>query len=391
MRSIKIILLAASVGLVAVSCNRNVKKSSDKMETTTATKYKYETVAGDPMGVKMYTLKNGMKIYMSVYKDAPRIQTFIATRAGSKNDPADATGLAHYLEHMLFKGSSKLGALDWEKEKVLLKEISDLYEKHRDAKPEERAAIYKKIDEVSNKAAKLVAANEYDKLISSLGAKGTNAYTSLDRTVYINDIPSNELDKWMQVESERFNELVLRLFHTELEAVYEEFNISQNNDGRKVFTAFLSGLLPNHQYGTQTTIGTGEHLKTPSMEKIHAFFDKYYVPNNMALILAGDFNPDEVVEMAEKHFGHYKSKPLEKWAVKEQAPLKGPIVREIFGKEKEVTQIGWTLPSATSKDYLTAQLIGQILNNGKAGLMDLNLIQQQKNRTGLGSRYFWRQ
>ena len=110
------LLLALSTG-----CKTNQKMSY---------KYNYETVENDPLGTKIYTLKNGLKVYMSVYKDAPRIQTYVATRAGSKNDPADATGLAHYLEHMLFKGSSKIGALDWEKEKVLLKEISDLYEEH---------------------------------------------------------------------------------------------------------------------------------------------------------------------------------------------------------------------------------------------------------------------
>jgi predicted Zn-dependent peptidase len=231
-------LLSLCLIISLSSCNKNKHKM----------KYQYETVDNDPLGAKIYTLKNGLKVYMSVYKDAPRIQTYIATRAGSKNDPADATGLAHYLEHMLFKGTSKIGALDWEKEKVMLKQISDLYEEHFKANDSERKKLYEKIDSLSSQAAKLVASNEYDKMISSLGAEGTNAYTSLDQTVYVNDIPSNELEKWMRVESERFNELVLRLFHTELEAVYEEFNIGQNSDGRKVFQAFMSGLLPEHPY-----------------------------------------------------------------------------------------------------------------------------------------------
>ena len=141
MNKIHLTLISLAI-LSTIGCGNEVKKS------------KYQTVDGDPMGMKLYTLKNGLRVYMSVYKDAPRIQTLIATRAGSKNDPADATGLAHYLEHMLFKGSSKIGALDWEKEKVMLKEISDLYEAHRNAKPEDRAAIYAKIDSVSQDAAK---------------------------------------------------------------------------------------------------------------------------------------------------------------------------------------------------------------------------------------------
>ena len=362
-------------------------KPGESVKTNTmTTKYQYETVAGDQLGAKIYTLKNGLKVYMSVNKEQPRLQTFIATRAGSKHDPADATGLAHYLEHMLFKGSSKLGALDWEKEKAMLKEISDLYEAHRVAKPEDRAAIYAKIDSLSFLAAKLVSANEYDRMISSLGANGTNAYTSLDQTVYVNDIPSTELEKWLKVESERFSELVLRLFHTELEAVYEEFNISQNKDGRKVFAAFMNALLPNHPYGTQTTIGTGEHLKTPSMEKIHEYFKTYYVPNNMAIVLAGDFDPDKAVELIEKYFGHYQSKPVPKFEVKPQPEITKPIVKEILGKEKALVDIAWRLPGINTDEALLAELVSHILSNGKAGLIDLELLQKQK--VGNGSYAF---
>ena len=130
-------------------------------------KYQYETVEGDPLKTKIYTLKNGLKVYMSVYKDAPRIQTFVAVKTGSRNDPSDATGLAHYLEHMMFKGTSKIASLDWEKEKVVLKQISDLYEKNRTARDAERKVNLVAIDALSFEAAKYVATNEYDKMVSS--------------------------------------------------------------------------------------------------------------------------------------------------------------------------------------------------------------------------------
>ena len=184
--------------------------------------YQHETDENDPLNTIIYTLDNGLKVYMSINQDEPRIQTNIAVNTGSKQDPSDATGLAHYLEHMLFKGTSKIGTVDWEKESKELKKISDLYEERRGVTVEdERKEIYHQIDSISSVAATYAVANEYDKMISSLGAKGTNAYTSLERTVYINDIPSNELEKWLLIESERFGELVLRLFHTELETVYE--------------------------------------------------------------------------------------------------------------------------------------------------------------------------
>lgn len=344
-------------------------------------KYKYETAPNDPTGTKIYTLKNGFKLYLSVFKDAPRVQTFIAVRAGSKNDPSETTGLAHYLEHMMFKGTRNIGALDWAKEEPLLNKISDLYEKYRATKDTaERSKIYAQIDATSQEAAAFVHTNEYDKMISSLGAKGTNAFTSLERTVYVNDIPSNEIEKWMNVEGERFREVVLRLFHTELEAVYEEFNIGQDNDGRNAYAAMLEGLFPTHTYGTQTTIGTSEHLKNPSLVNIQKFFKTYYVPNNMALIISGDFDPDQVTAWAEKYFGDYKPKDVPVFKYEEQKPIASPVVKEVFGKQQAWVDMAYRIPgiSTKSNDVLLSELVAQVLANGQAGLIDLDLVQQQK-------------
>ncbi len=339
--------------------------------------YAFDTVANDPLKVQIFTLSNGLKVYMSVNKEAPRIQTLIATKAGSKNDPSDATGLAHYLEHMLFKGTSKIASLDWDSEKKLLQQISDLYEQHRAADSTERTAIYQQIDSLSGLAAQHTVSNEYDQLLSGLGAQNTNAFTFLDRTVYMNDIPSNELEKWLKLESERFSELVLRLFHTELETVYEEYNMTQTNDYRKVFQAMLQGLLPNHPYGTQSTIGTGEHLKAPSMEKIHEFFDSYYVPNNMAIILSGDFDPNEMAELVEQYWGKFKTKRLPKKSKSKPHSNAGTVTKEVLGKEKAAVQIGFKLEGGNADASLLAQLCVALLYNQKAGLMDVNLIQKQ--------------
>ncbi len=337
------------------------------------------TTPGDPVNAVVHKLKNGMTLYLSVYKDAPRVQTMIAVRAGSKNDPPETTGLAHYLEHMLFKGTAQIGSLNWEKEKVLLQQISDLYEAHRkENDPVRRKAIYAQIDSVSQIAASYVATNEYDKMVSSLGAKGTNAFTSLEETVYINDIPSNELEKWFFLESERFRQCVLRLFHTELEAVYEEFNIGQDNDGRKVYKTLMNGLFPAHTYGTQTTIGTGEHLKNPSHVNIQQFFSTYYVPNNMAIIVAGDFNPDEVIRLAEKYFGDYQPKEVPKFTFQQQPEITAPDVRNVVGPDKQSVNIAYRLPGAGTDDALLAQIVGQMLSNGQAGLIDIDLVQKQK-------------
>jgi zinc protease len=341
--------------------------------------YDYETVAGDPIGTKIYTLKNGLKLFLSVNKNEPRCYTNIAVRAGSKQDPAETTGLAHYLEHMMFKGTSQIASLNWEAEQVALKEIADLYEAHKKATdPSVRKTLYAKIDSVSNAAAKLVAANEYDKLVSSLGAKSTNAYTNNESTVYVNDIPSNELEKWFSLEGERFKMVVLRLFHTELEAVYEEFNIGQDNDGRKVYQGMMSGLFPTHPYGTQTTIGRGEHLKSPSHYNILNYFKQHYVPNNMAIVVAGDFDPDKVVALAEQHFGSYERKDVPPFTFEKQEILRGVQRKEVFGQQSPSVQLAWRLEGATSEDAVFGGMLSTILFNRQAGLIDLDLVQQQK-------------
>lgn len=338
----------------------------------------FESAENDPLKTELYTLENGLKIYISRNQNEPKIVTRVAVRAGSKYDPADATGLAHYLEHMLFKGNSSIASLDWEKEKIELKKISDLYEKRRQTTDEdERKDLYQQIDSISQIAAKYTAPNEYDKLISSLGASGTNAYTSNEQTVYVNTIPSNEFYKWATIEANRFSELTLRLFHTELETVYEEFNRSQDSDGRKQHFKMNALLFPNHQYGTQTTIGTGEHLKNPSMEKIHAYFDTYYVPNNMAIILAGDV-PENALEIIEKQFGAWTKKELPIYTPPAEKPIIGPKVADVFGPSNESVAIAYRVEKdgTDAADKLT--LIDNILNNGGAGLLDLDLIQKQK-------------
>jgi hypothetical protein len=188
--------------------------------------YPYKIVPTDATSSRIYVLENGLTVYLSQYKYQPRIQTYILTKAGSKNDPADATGLAHYLEHMLFKGTDEFGTTDYAKEKGYLDQIENLYEAYRSTTDDaKRKIIYHQIDSISGLAAKISIANEYDKMMSALGAKGTNAYTSFEQTVYVNDIPSNQLERWLTIEGERFRDPVFRIFHTELEAVYEEKNI----------------------------------------------------------------------------------------------------------------------------------------------------------------------
>lgn len=373
LKKITLVLAAVLFSTVVLAQNQFEWKQA------TGKGYTYKYVTNDPAKARFYTLKNGLTVILSPTNKDPRIQAYVAVKAGSKTDPATNTGLAHYLEHMLFKGTDKYGSLDWAKEKVELEKIDALYEKYNKSKDSvERKNIYKEIDRVSGEASKYAIANEYDKMMTAMGAQGTNAFTSFEQTVYTDDVPSSSIDKYLAVQAERFRNPVLRIFHTELEAVYEEKNRSLDSDGSRVFEALFANLFKKHNYGLQTTIGTVEHLKNPSLVEIRNYFNKYYVPNNMGIILSGDFNPDDIIAKIDKAFGGMQSKPVAKYTFEKEDPITAPIVQEIVGPDAENVTIGFRLPGNKDKDALLADLVGQILTNGKAGLLDLNLVKKQR-------------
>ncbi len=376
MRFIKPVLFSFAF-LFVISAYAQTGKYEWKEATSGGYIYKY--VTNDPAKARFYTLKNGLTVILSPTSKDPRIQCYVATKAGSKTDPATHTGLAHYLEHMLFKGTDKYGTLDWSKEKPQLDKIDALYEEYnKTTDVEKRKEIYHRIDSVSGVASKFAIANEYDKMMSSMGAQGTNAFTSFEQTVYTDDVPANAIDKYLAVQGERFRNPVLRIFHTELEAVYEEKNRGLDNDGRRVIEKLFEELFKNHNYGKQTTIGTIEDLKNPSLLEIKKYFNKYYVPNNMGVIMSGDFNPDEMIKKVAATFSYMENKPLAKYTFQPEQPITSPIEAEVVGPDAETVTIGFRLPGNKSKDVLIADLVGQILTNGKAGLMDLNLVKKQK-------------
>ena len=368
---------------IVVSCQQNTITT---IQHTDANSFDYETVSNDPTGLRLYTLENGLKVYLSQNKDEPKIQTFIGVRAGSVYDPADNTGLAHYLEHMLFKGTDQFGTQDWEKEKVLLDQISDLYEKHKKTDDlEEKKKIYREIDQISLEASKYSIANEFDKMMTSIGAEGVNAWTSFEETVYQSKIQNTQLKKWLTLEKERMSKLVLRLFHTELEAVYEEFNRAQDNDQRKLFYTLMDAVFPNHPYGQQTTIGKSEHLKNPSLVAINNYFEKYYVPNNMAIVLVGDLEFEETIQLVDAAFGSSKNQPLTHPQQPKESAITAPIETAVFGPDQEVVKVAFRSKGVGSEDEKYLRLIDMILNNSTAGLIDLNL-NQKKALQSAGSR-----
>ena len=339
-----------------------------------------QTVPGDPMGTQMYTLSNGLKVFLSVNHQSPRITAHIAVRTGSRNDPAETTGLAHYLEHLMFKGTQQYGTSNYAAEKALLDTIEARYEQYRLVKdPERRRVLYHEIDSISQLAAQYNIPNEYDKLMAGIGGQGTNAYTSTDVTCYTEDIPANEVDRWARIQADRFQNMVIRGFHTELEAVYEEYNIGIAKDQWKLFEAMNAKMFPTHPYGTQTTIGTQEHLKNPSITNIKNYFNNYYCPNNVAICMAGDFDPEEVMTILERHFGSWKpNNKLTRPEFAAMQPITAPIDTTVMGQEAEFVALGWRFGAGNSLQCDTLDVVAEMLSNGTAGLMDLNLNQPMK-------------
>jgi len=361
-------------------------QSTYQWKTVTANGYTYKYVTNDPSKSRFYTLKNGLTVILSPNTKEPNIEFRMSVRAGSNTDPRNATGLAHYLEHVLFKGTDKYGTIDWAKEKPLLDKIDALYEKYnKTTDPAQRKEIYKEIDKVSGEASNFSIANEYDKLMTGIGGNSSNAHTWYEETVYNEDFPSNSVDKFLSIQGERFRKPIFRIFHTELEAVYEEKNRSLDSDPNKLDEEMMALLFPVHNYGQQTTIGTIEHLKNPSLVEIRNYYNKYYVPNNMAAIFSGDFNPDEMIKKIDKAFSYMVPKPITLYNPAPEKPLTKIQQVEVFGPSAEMVEIYYRSGAQKSKDNLMLNLISSILSNGKAGLIDINLNKQQKTlRAGAG-------
>ena len=340
----------------------------------------YQSQAEDlnALKVKEYRLENGLTVWLNEDHSQPKVFGAVVVKAGAKDCPD--TGIAHYFEHMMFKGTDRIGTLDYESEKVLLDSIAMKYDEL--AMTEDtaaRARLQKEINELSIRSSEYVIPNEFNRLINRFGGSGLNAATSYDATIYFNTFSPQYMVQWAEINSERLINPVFRLFQSELETVYEEKNMSLTRDPRKVYEAVLSSLFPHHPYGTQTVLGTQEDLKNPSITNIKEYYKKWYVPNNMAICLSGDFDPDQMIATIDKYFGGLKPNPdLPKLDLPKETPITVPVVREILGPDAESVALAWRFPGAADKDVETLQVVSQILYNGQAGLIDLDLTQQQK-------------
>lgn len=324
------------------------------------------------LDVESYQLDNGFTIFLNPDPTATRVFGMITVSAGAKNENPDATGMAHYLEHLLFKGTTELGTYDYQKEKPHLDSISVLYEQLAKATSDElRLSIQKQINQQALKASKYGLPNEFDKLLKSIGSTGINATTSYDRTTYYNSFPAHEMEKWLDIYATRFRNPVFRSFQSELEVVYEEKNRSMDNFERRIGEQVFKHLFPKSPYGQWTVLGTTEHLKNPSLLKMYEFFEKYYVSENMALVLTGNFKQEEVKPMIAKTFKGFRTGSVEKKALPTIRPFDGI---EKFNARMTPAKVGFTgyqTVSAIHPDRAVLDVYEYLLsNNSNTGLFN---------------------
>ena len=320
--------------------------------------------------VKELTLSNGMTVWVNEDHSQPKVFGAVVVRAGAKDCPN--TGIAHYFEHIMFKGTDRLGTIDFEAEKPWLDSISAQYDLLSQTRNEaERTKIQKHINELSLRAAEYVIPNEFNRLVSKYGGSGLNAATGFDHTYYYNTFLPQFIQQWCWLNSERLIRPVFRGFQGELENVYEEKNRSADAMGDALDKA-LSAIFKTQPYA-YPIIGSTESLKNPRLSEMEAFYRKYYVASNMGLILCGDITPDTALTtLLEQTFGRVQTgtapqrplSPIPDIPSDELHEIKLPI--PLIGAEAQV----FKAPTDFEPDADALDLVNMLLSNGKAGLLD---------------------
>lgn len=324
--------------------------------------------------VKTTKLDNGLKVVMCEDHSSPQAYGAVYVHAGSKNDPLEATGMAHYFEHIMFKGTDKIGTINWEAEKVYLDSIDMMYDKlHETTDLNERAAIQKKINELSIASTEYAIPNEVDVILTKMGGEGLNAGTAYDQTMYFNSFPANQIGKWMDVYAERFRYPVFRLFQSELETVYEEKNMYGDGPINAFQEYMFQEIFGEHPYG-RPVIGLTEHLKNPQTTKMREFFNTYYVANNMTLILVGDFNIEEIEPMVAEKFGSWRSGEIPAQPEFTLPEFKGQTLREVRMTPIKIGALAWKGVKISDPDYLPLSIACSIFSNGETGIMDKDML-----------------
>lgn len=340
----------------------------------------YQSQAEDlnALKVKEYRLENGLTVWLNEDHSQPKVFGAVVVKAGAKDCPD--TGIAHYFEHMMFKGTDRIGTLDYESEKVLLDSIAMKYDEL--AMTEDtaaRARLQKEINELSIRSSEYVIPNEFNRLINRFGGSGLNAATSYDATIYFNTFSPQYMVQWAEINSERLINPVFRLFQSELETVYEEKNMYGDFIGGQVMDTLMARYFGPYPYA-YPIIGSTKNLKNPRLTEMHKFFEDYYVASNMALILSGDFDAQQVMPILEKAFSRIRSGNAPKQEKVMLPPFNG---RETMKVKFPIPFIkamglGFRGVSANHEDQVALNIAVNLLNNANGtGYLDKLMVEHK--------------
>jgi predicted Zn-dependent peptidase len=325
----------------------------------------------NPLNVKEYILSNGLTVWLNEDSSQPKVIGSIIVKAGAKDSPN--TGIAHYFEHIMFKGTNKIGTTNYAEEKVWLDSISNKYDKLAGTADEaQRLEIQKEINELSIQAADYVIPNEFNRLISQYGGTGLNAGTSWDFTMYFNTFSPQYMAQWCEINSERLINPVFRMFQSELETVYEEKNMYADMLGSQAAERIIGEFFKPHPY-QYPILGSTESLKNPKLSDMEEFFNTYYVAGNMGLILSGHFHSEDVLPILENTFGKIRKGEVAKQDIEMPAPINGKIdfTAKIPIPIVRANALLWRGVPSNHPDEVALNLVMSLLSNeNKTGLLD---------------------
>lgn len=340
-------------------------------------------------GLKAFKLKNGLSVF--VWEDDTQADVYgvAGVRAGSVNDPEQYTGLAHYLEHVMFKGTDKIGTLNWAEEEPIYKQIIAKYdEMAEETDPVKKEAINKEINELTIQAGKVSVSNEFSNLLESIGAKGVNAGTSFDYTLYYNSFPPYQINKWLELSSQRLINPVFRAFQPELETVYEEFNRGQDNPARVMQDFMLGKAFEGHPY-SRSIIGLPEHLKNPRLGELINFYNDWYTPDNMVLILVGNVKTQEIANRIAATFGRLKQKELPERKTYPDLDIKGRKQHTAkISPQPMVRLIYQGVPVGHPDEKALSIALSLLSNSSSTGVLDKLTIDGELLYGGSGPLFF---
>jgi predicted Zn-dependent peptidase len=335
--------------------------------------------------VTEFSLPNGLHFILVERHEAPVVSFHTYVKAGSVNDPSGQTGLAHMFEHMAFKGTETIGTRDWPSEKKALDAIEEAYDrleaernKGPKADPQRMVTLESQVKQAADRAQAYVAPNEYTRIIEGAGGVGLNASTSTDSTEYFYSLPSNKIELWFVMESQRFLQPVFREFYKERDVVAEENRMRvQSNPQGKLLQQFAATAFESQPYRNPPG-GWPSDVADLRRSEAKAFFDTYYVPSNIVIAIVGDVNPVEARRMAEKYFGPMPSRPLPPVIHTQDQPQPGPRTAVVESSSQPVVVVGYKRPDNFQKDDPVFDVIQLVLSSGRTGWLYRELVQEKR-------------